>query len=308
MMTLREKIVRRSREWLYLLQARGILSTPPAIPRDDGVILFSMIGTKVLLAYLVAIKSLHRNLQRGRFVILDDGTLTAADKAVLAHHLGNPEIHHIDDVDIGPCPPRAVWERLLLLLDLRRNDYVIQVDSDTVTLGPVPEVAAAIDAGRNFTLKGEASACWLPVEEFVKTTPGLDPFSPETHIQGATEEVLPRIRAGLPEPAHYVRGCAGFAGFAPGGLGRDVAEAFSREAEAILGRDSWKRWGSEQVMSNVIVANEGEPLLLPYERYLNFWNEPLPAGAALSHFIGTYRFHRGAYGAATHQAIAALKA
>jgi len=306
-MTTAEKILRLAREWLYLRRARAILDTPPIEPKEDGVILFSMIGTRVLLPYLVAIKSLHARLQRGRCVILDDGTLTAGDKAILAQHLGNPEIHHIDDIEIGPCPPRAVWERLLLLLDLRRDAYVIQVDSDTVTLGPVPEVAAAIDAGRNFTLKGEATARWLTVADFKQTTPGLDPHAATTHVQGATEEILPRIDAGLPVPAHYVRGCAGFAGFAKGGLGRETAQQFSREAEAILGRESWKRWGSEQVMSNVIVANEGEPLLLPYERYLNFWNEDLPADAAFAHFIGTYRFHRGAYAAATARAIAFLK-
>jgi hypothetical protein len=60
------------------------------------------------------------------------------------------------------------------------------------------------------------------------------------------------------------------------------------------------------VMSNLIVANEGEPLLLPYDRYLNFWNEPFGNEAALVHFVGTYRFHRGAYAEAARQAIAAL--
>ena len=307
MTKLLEQMLRKAREQLHLRQSRAVLDTPPAQPLDDGVILYSMIGTKVLLPYLVAIKSLHRHLRRGRFVILDDGTLTGADREILARQLGNPEIHHIADIDVGPCPKGCVWERLLLLLGLRKDAYVLQVDSDTVTLGPVPEIAEAIAQGRNFTLKGEASAQWLPVNDFVKTTPGFDPFAASTHVQGAAEEILPRIDAGLPQPAHYVRGCAGFAGFAPGGLGRQVAEDFSREAEAILGRESWKRWGSEQVMSNVIVANEGEPLLLPYDRYLNFWNADLPVNAAFAHFIGTYRFHRGAYADATRRAIAALK-
>lgn len=308
MIELRDTLLRKAREWLHLRQSRAVLDTPPLIPADDGVILYSMIGTRVLLPYLVAVKSLHRHLRRGRIVILDDGTLTDADKAILARHLGNPEIHHINQVDTGPCPRGCVWERLLLLLDLRKHAYVIQVDSDTVTLGPVPEVAAAIGEGRNFTLKGEDSARWLAVEDFVKTTPGFDPYAASTHVQWAAEEILAQIHAGLPQPAHYVRGCAGFAGFAPGGLGRKVAEDFSREAEAILGHESWKRWGSEQVMSNVIVANEGEPVLLPYERYLNFWNEPLPADVRLAHFIGTYRFHLGAYAEATRRAIAGLKA
>lgn len=307
MIELRDKLLRKLRESRHLREARGVLTTPPAVPRDDGVILFSMIGTRVLLPYLVAIKSLHQRLQRGRFVILDDGTLTPDDKAVLAHHLGNPEIHNFDDVDVGPCPRYCVWERILLLLELRQDDYVIQVDSDTVTLGPVPEVASAIDAGRDFTLKGEASARWLTVEDFKKTTPGLDPFAPTTHVQGAAEEILPQTDGSLPQPAHYVRGCAGFVGFAKGKLGRDVAEHYSSDVEAVLGMESWKRWGSEQVMSNVIVANEGEPVLLPYERYLNFWNEPLPADARFAHFIGTFRFHGGAYLNATRRAIAALK-
>lgn len=306
MMTLREKIVRRTREYLYAFQARGILDTPPLVPRDDAVILCSMIGTRVLLPYLVAVKSLHRQLRRGRVVILDDGTLTASDKAVLARHLGDPEIRPIAAVETGNCPRGGCWERLLSILDLRREDYVIQLDSDTVTLGPVPEIVEAIEQRRNFTLKGEAGARWLRVEDFAAAAAPCDPFDPATHVQAAAEAILPRIDAGLPGPMHYVRGCAGFAGFAPGGLGRDAADRFSREAIALLGRGSWSLWGSEQVMSNVIVANEGEPVLLPYERYLNFWNEAVPGDAAFIHFIGTYRFHRGAYVAATREAIAAL--
>ena len=197
-MTLRDKLIRLTREFLYLRQARAVLDTPPIAPKDDGVILFSMIGTRVLLPYLVAIKSLHARLGRGRIVILDDGTLTASDKAHLAHHLGNPELHDFAEVDVGPCPRYCVWERLLLLLDLRRDHYVVQVYSDTVTLGPIPEVLAAIDAGRDFTLMGEASARWLPIDEFVKTIPGLDPFSPGTHVQGAAEEILPQTSGALP--------------------------------------------------------------------------------------------------------------
>lgn len=302
-----DSLVRRVRERLYLRQARAILDTPPLVPADDGVILASMIGTRVLLPYLVAVKSLHRHLQRGRVVIFDDGTLTAQDKAALAHHCGDPEILPISEVDTGDCPKGGCWERLLSILDLRADAYVIQLDSDTVTLGPVPEIADAIAGGRDFTLQGEASARWLSVAEFARITPGFDPLDPSVHVQGAIEEVLYRIDASLPVPAHYVRGCAGFAGFAPGGMGRVVAERFTREAEAILGKDSWNRWGSEQVMSNVIVSNEGEPVLLPYERYLNFWNEPVGDEVAFIHFIGTYRYHKGAYAEATRRAIAALK-
>ena len=78
-----------------------VLSTPPIVPKADGVVLFSMIGTAVLLPYLVAVKSLWHELRRGRVAILDDGTLTAQDRAVLAHHCGDPEIISIAQVQTG---------------------------------------------------------------------------------------------------------------------------------------------------------------------------------------------------------------
>jgi hypothetical protein len=303
MFDLGDRVLRKVREAQFNRAARAVLATPPLRARDDGVVVFSMIGTRVLLPYLVAAKSLHAQLERGRFAILDDGTLTAADRAVLDFHLDGPVIHSITAIDPGDCPRGGCWERLLTLLELRRSDYVIQLDSDTVTLGPVPEIAAAIAAGRDFTLLGGPNSRWLPVSEFVES---IDSGRGGSHIQDAIEVTLDQARARVPGLTHYLRGCAGFAGFAPGGMGREVADGFSRAASALLGAERWAEWGSEQVMSNLIVASEGEPVLLPYNRYLNFWNEPFGSGAALVHFVGTYRFHRGAYSAAARQAIAAL--
>lgn len=301
MNTLADRALRRLREWQFNRQARAVLATPPLRAVDDGVILFSMIGTRVVLPYLVAVKSLHAQLGRGRCVILDDGTLTAADRALLAAQLDQPEVRSIHAVSTAPCPQGGCWERLLTLLELRRSAYVIQLDSDTVTLGPVPEVADAIAAGRNFTLLGGADSAWRPVADFaVRGVPA------EAHIQTRSEAAMAELAGADPRVTHYLRGCAGFAGFAPGGAGRDLAEAVTRAAVARLGAAAWAQWGSEQVMSNVIIANEGEPVLLPYQRYFNFWNEPVDRDAALIHFVGTYRYHRGAYAAAAHRAIAGL--
>ena len=306
-MELVDRIVRKFRERRYLRAARPVLATAPSVPADDGVVLFSMIGTKVLLPYLVAVKSFQRQLRRGRIVILDDGTLTGSDRAVLASHLGNPEIRSIAEVDVGPCPRGGTWERLLTLLDLRRESYVIQLDSDTVTLGAVPEIADAIAAGRSFTLRGDAGAELRRVAEIAeRTPPEFHRDNPATHVQGAIESVMDEICIGGLAGPRYVRGCSGFAGFAAAPSGRALAEQFSQEAERLLGRERWSQWGSEQVTSNFVIANEPDPLLLPYARYLNFWNEAPVPDAALIHFIGTYRFHKGAYDAATRQAIAQL--
>ena len=127
------------------------------------------------------------------------------------------------------------------------------------------------------------------------------------HVQSAIEQVLGQVRIPGRPDLGYVRGCSGFAGFAPGAAGRSLAEAFSQEAQRLIGAGYWAEWGSEQVTSNFVVANEPDALLLPYDRYLNFWNEPVGARAGVVHFIGTYRYHRGAYLAAARRAIAALR-
>ncbi len=305
MVQLFDRLLRKLREYRLQRACQAVLSTPPAQVHDDGVVIFSMIGTRVLLPYLVAAKSFQAQLGRGRFAILDDGTLTASDKAVLAHHLGNPPITAISKVETGPCPRGGTWERLLTILDLRMHDYVIQLDSDIVALGPVAEVIEAIDASRSFTLRGEATAEVLSLAEIADRAAG-NRQSSRQHVQSAIEQALDRVQIACRSAPKYVRGCSGFAGFAPSSEGRELALAFSQEAERLLGQDRWSEWGSEQVTSNFVVANEANALLLPYGRYLNFWNEPLNDDAAVVHFIGTYRYHRGAYLAAVQRAIADL--
>jgi hypothetical protein len=305
-----DRLLRKGREALHLRAARAILAMPPIRPSDDRVILFSMIGTRVLLPYLVAVKSLHARLGVGRVAILDDGTLTAADKTVLARHLGDPAIRSIHDVASGACPKGGCWERLLSLLDMTADDYVVQLDSDTVTIGDVPEVCAAIAANRSFTLLGDASVepvgvLSLPafMAHYHPGGGGFDPAGP-AHVQKSIEAHWDRYPdAG----AHrYVRGCAGFTGFARGGFARADAEAFSRAAETVVGAAKWRQWGSEQVASNFLVAGSVDPVLLPYARYMNYWNEPPGADARFLHFIGTHRYSGPEYARRTKAAIAAL--
>lgn len=289
----------------------GVLDTPGIVPRDDGLVLFSMIGGSVVVPYLVAIKSLHARLRRGRVVLMDDGSLTARDRDLLRRHLGDPAILPIGAVDVGACPRGGTWERLLTILDLRARDYVIQLDSDTVTVGAVPEVLAAIDANRSFTILGEADEdpCVLPFAEFsAKRWPkGPPPFEIATsHVQGAIEASMIGLTVSGMTAPRYVRGCSGFTGFARGDAGRGAAYAFSAAATAALGAAKWSDWGSEQVTSNFVIANEPDPLLLPYDRYLNYWNEPPPADARFVHFIGTHRYANRAYANASQTVIGAL--
>lgn len=303
MMGVFDRLLGRFRERHHRNVARAILDTPPILARDDGLVLFSMIGTRVLLPYLVAVKSLHHHLGGGRIAILDDGTLTDEDKVIIAHHCDNPPVIAISSVDTGTCPRGGTWERLLTILDIRAGDYVIQLDSDTVTLGPVDDVAQAIRDGRSFTLRGEENAQILSLEETAAQQVG----NPSTHVQTTIEAHMDRLEMEGREGLKYVRGCSGFAGFAPNPDGRGLAERFSVASEKLLGAAKWAEWGSEQVTSNFVVANADDPLLLPYDRYLNHWDAPVPNGASFAHFIGTYRYTGGEYARATRAAIAALK-
>ena len=304
-----DRLSRAVRRRLHLRQCRAVLATPPVTPRDDGVIVFSMTGTRVLLPYLLAAKSFMRALGRGRLVVMDDGTLTPADLAVIATQLGSPQVVPLSDVDTGDCPAGGTWERLLHLLDLARDAYVIQLDSDTVTVGPVPEVHAAIDAGRCFTLLGGADAEALGLRSVAEFRTAVYPGGPAALAADAHIQLRFEARADLlPDPAaRYVRACSGFAGFAPGAVSRQAAEVFSRDAEAMLGGEAWSRWGSEQIASNYLIANSARPVLLPYPRYFNFWDDGDRADPALIHFVGPHRYTGDAYARATARALAALR-
>lgn len=287
--------------------AAAVLTTPPIKAKDDGIILFSMIGTRVLYPYLVAIKSLHHQLQKGRIVVLDDGSLTLRDKQVLKDHLDDPRIIAIDSVDTGNCPVGGTWERLLTILDLRQDHYVIQLDSDTITTGAVPHITQAIEQNQSFTIRGGAESELVSLNAASENAKSSEYFaSANTHVQLAIEAAMDQIAIADRKDLQYVRGCSGFTGFAVSKDGRALAEDFSAEATRLLGMKRWSEWGSEQVTSNFVIANEEGPLLLPYDHYCNFWNEPLSNDVRFIHFIGTFRYHQGLYTDTTRDVVETL--
>lgn len=297
----------KTRKMWHDKAAAAVLTTPPIQAKNDGVILFSMIGTRVLHPYLVAIKSLHHQLKRGRIVLLDDGSLTELDRKILKDHLDDPQIIGIESVDTGDCPVGGTWERLLTILDLQHDNYVVQLDSDTICTGAVPHIQQAIDKNRSFTIRGGADSELISLSEASENAKSSKYFSAaNTHIQVAIEAAMEHMSISGGEDLRYVRGCSGFTGFAISKNGRALAEVFSAEAVRLLGMDRWSEWGSEQVTSNFVIANEPDPLLLPYDNYCNFWNEPLSNDMRFVHFIGTFRYHQGLYTRTTRDVIAML--
>jgi len=128
----------------------GVLETPPIAAGSDGPAIAARVGTRLVLPFLVAVKSLHRRIGRGRVVILDDGTLAGADRTILACHCGDPEFLPRRAVPLGGFPPDCGWEPWLVAFDRRRGEYWLLLDPLAVASGPVPEVARAMSGNRSF--------------------------------------------------------------------------------------------------------------------------------------------------------------
>ncbi len=274
----------------------GILETPPIRPKNDGLVIFSMIGTAVVLPYLVAVKSLWQQLQRGRIAILDDGTLTAQDRAILAQHCGDPQIFRMQDIPMGDFPTGGTWERLLTILDHRAGEYWLQLDCGAVTLGPLPEVERAISANRSFILLADGNAPVEPLE--------LSGFAQAFRGDRETsrvESAVGRMAPGL--GWKYVRGSSGFAGFAAGNAGRELAAAFLARMRNLIADDEASIRGAEQVAASFLIANEGSPVCLPLAKYANYTGESWPNTCQFLHFTGGLRHENGGFIEASQRAI-----
>ncbi|MEN7538400.1 hypothetical protein [Aurantiacibacter flavus] len=274
----------------------AILETPPIAPHGESLVLFTEIGNAQLLRCLVAIKSLHAQLGRGRVALLDDGTLTGADRAVLAHHCGDPEI--IAPADTGPG-----WRALETLLKRRGSAYWLWLSGDSVTIGPVPEIEQAIAINASFLLPLEGSANHPePLSDFARAAFPDGPVSGE--VMARLESRLARIdRPGW----RYVQSDAGLMGFAAGGPGIRFAAACRAELEELIGADDVNGPEAAQVAASLLLASESRTVLLPQERYRHGgatgWND----GTSFLHFSGGDRHAGEHYAQASQIAIEALR-
>lgn len=285
-----ENIQRRfGKAWLDF-RCRDIRKTAPLTCNPaSNVVIVSQIYHPDVTMYLLAAKSFARHVQPKKFVLVDDG-LTAQDRELLQYHLTKVEFVPRRSIDTEGLPVGGCWERLLTLAQQNQDHFAIQLDSDTLTLGIPEEVLACIDNGRTFTLGTRTGRAPVPLVEasrFARTHTG-------NHVQTVAE-----IKLGDYAPAdsglRYVRGCAGFAGFAPGQLDKAKIRDFSLRMETLCGKSKWNEWGSEQVTSNFFAANAPHSLVLPVEAY-PFWAPDIDINTAkFVHFFGTFRFTGGMY-------------
>jgi len=295
------RLRRASQVWRARPDFARILKTPPLSGSDDGAIVFSQLQHKDVLAYLVAAKSFALSTGYGRFILLDDGSLTAEDRALLRQHLPRMEFRTMSEVHYGNLPVGGTWERLITICDLAERDFVIQLDADTLTCGPLDEVKACVARGHSFALMAGHTAEMLPVARIAE----LAPVHRDHHIQIVAEGKLGELDPAI--ATRYGCGCSGFAGFAPDPQRRAALERFSARMEELLG-PRWREWGTEQVSSNFLVARDPYGILLPYRRYRNFGGEALTDAAVFVHFFGTFRYDEGTYRRMARELAARLNA
>jgi hypothetical protein len=283
--TIRSKL----EKFLFNTLCAGVSHTRPVQcdPASDVLILSQLHHPDVTM-YMLAAKSFARHIKPKGFVIVDDG-LTEKDRILLSNHFENMRFIPSASVARGACPARGCWERLLAIVDESNRSYVIQLDADTLTIGRPDEVLQCVAEHRSFVMGTQSGRHLVSLAEAGRHA---SKFSGQ-HVQGLAEQAFSRYPDN--DQLKYVRGCAGFSGFARGTLSLARIEEFSTRMEELVGKSKWHEWGSEQVTSNFLVANTPGAMVLPVERY-PFWAPGQDVGnAALVHFFGTFRFAGGMY-------------
>ncbi|WP_320473157.1 hypothetical protein [Massilia sp. CFBP9012] len=280
---------------------RQILSTRPVERGNLPFVLLSMVHARDVQAYLVAVKSFVHFMNPERIVVVCDPSITEQDQAVLRQHVPHIELRPADEFTHPDIPRGGTWERLYAIAGLVRDNYVIQLDADTLTVQPIPEVLESVRNGVGFVL-GEIPDTPIRLLPAVRER-ALAWLKPGAHIQTITESEM--VNVGLPPDALYVRGCSGFTGFPPSQTMRDTMTDFSRRMTAKLG-DDWKRWGTEQVTSNYLVANAHGTRSLPFPKYGT--PDCATTDTAFYHFIGSMRFINGQYETTSREAIRMIEA
>jgi hypothetical protein len=260
------------------------------------LVVLSMVQQCDVHSYLVAIKTFTRFIKPNRIVVVCDPSIDNADRALLSQHVPHVEFFHATEFTHPDVPRGGCWERLLGICEFVKDNYVVQLDADTLTMQPIPEVADAVRSRSGFVLGEEVDT---PIRSLAAVREhALQWLGPDAHIQAIAETEM--INVGLPEHARYIRGCAGFTGFPPSAEMLDKVIDFSRRMSGKLGPD-WKRWGTEQVTSNFVVSNSHDVRVLPFPKYGT--PDQATAETAFFHFIGFMRFINNRYETTSRQAI-----
>ncbi|ORT51057.1 hypothetical protein ST37_06675 [Vibrio sp. qd031] len=264
-----------------------VYDTPPVeVTPDADLIVVSQVHHKAVEMSLLSLKTFLSKFDECGLELIDDGSLTADDIEAYRNHFRGVKLIPISDVELMGCPQGGTWERLSYVVQRSQDKYVIQLDSDTLTLGDVDFVKQKIASNKPFLIGGPNYPEPIDALAMAKLATSWN----STHIQGTTESHLDKLVPTYID--HYVRGCSGFTGFPKQGITQQVMSSISEIMESAVGRDNWRRWGTEQVTSNILLSTFDDVEIAPWPAYQNYGfpfvgNEK--DSPTLVHFIGTHR-------------------
>ena len=284
---------------MFNRRVAGIQDTPPLRLARAPLSIVSMVSLADLPMYLLAIKSLYRHLPGGKVVAIITRASPAHLSRLLDEHVPGIEIVEIEGIPVGACQRGGCWERLLYIADRAEREYVIQLDSDTLTIGPdISEVTASVTGNRSFVLGGGPAGSGQRIVPMVEAAVSVDWV--DSHVCVVAQRRLaeyPRAQS-----LRYVRGSGAFVGFARGGCSRGQIEEFHNNMARLLGK-RWTEWGSEQCASNFAIANAPRAVVLPWPDYANFQPARKSDEARFLHFLGAVRYRKGAYARLAREVI-----
>jgi len=271
---------------------KQIFITPPVTATtNEPVAVLTQLQHKDVILFLIAIKTFAKQVPLSKVFIINDGSLNNDDFIILRKHIPIADFYDAKQFSEPLCPTGGCWERLLAIATFIDQFFIIQLDSDTLTLSPLDEVKDYIKTNTGFVIgtwdKQEIepmNTCSELIQKNVNPT-----FN--AHVQMLAEAHFSKLEDS--QNLRYVRGCAGFSGFPKESFNKQFIIDFSQKMENEIG-SKWRTWGSEQVMSNVVVANLDKADVLPHPKYSDCNNMKLP-NTCFIHFIGECRFTRSIY-------------
>lgn len=279
--------------FLFDRAIRRVLDTPAVtLSSDPGApAVLSQLQHKDVRMYLAAIKSFTRQVPVAEVHVVDDGSLSKDDRVLLLRHVPDAQFHSMSSCRADSLPRGGCWERLTAIARLSEARYVIQLDADTLTLASIDEVRRAAEDNISFSIGTWDNQTIESAVDRAQTAQKRLGENRRAHVQLLAEANFDRFQQ--MDGLMYIRGCAGFAGFSAGPGKLEFMQKMSTQMQSLIG-ERWLEWGSEQVMSNLVVANQPNAIVLPHPDYADC--EKMQAGKTrFVHFIGTCRFRRGAY-------------
>jgi hypothetical protein len=272
---------------------KDILKTPQYKYNNQKIggklTILTLLQHKDMLMYLLAIKSFLRFVPAEKIVIIADDDLTKIDQDIIKSHIYDVSFFSADSFQSDKTPIGGCWERLNSIGHFATESYVIQLDSDTLTLFPPTDVITAISGNKAFILATERNQTFRNLSSF-KTHNIEQKNYINLHIQALAEQFLYILeKKGI---NYYTRGCAGFSGFPFKSVNTKTISDLSEIYFKQLGQ-KWSEWGSEQFMSNLLISNCENSMLLPYPNYCT--PDKMDKETCFLHFIGYLRFKKLKY-------------